>query len=724
MAVGVESGLRRHGVPLGPGRLLLNEAAHWALTASMAVTREAHLSPTCDAEAPFLEQHLNQFTFRDPPPGGSDNNHYDASVDTTFIIARDALVMTISVLTPDPLLRGPKAPPPSPLDDDRVIVHFDYDCFYASVFENENPALKSLPLGIKQKSILATCNYVARARGVKKLMLISDAQQICPELVLMNGEDLTRFRNVSKKLWSFLRAHSWNNRVERLGLDEVFMDVSDIVAYNQSLLNPNALHASFFQLSDKDPEKGFTFDATQYFGCVHPPAGTHGLAGVTDPLGLRFILASHLAGYLRRYIEDEFGYTSSGGIAVNKSLAKLAGTVNKPKNQTTLLPYSGEDIQRFVDAYKMRKVPGIGFRTGQLIQDHLLSLDTFKNKNSHDEATDKGLTIGDVRRHDGMSKTLLYHILERPGAEKAGADKIWNLLHGVDTSEVKEASDVPAQISIEDTYMSKPLNSMGEIMRELRSLSASLIRRLRVDLTSEDTELPESAGSARLRWIAHPRTLRLSTRCRSKPGTLTSEQSTTESFSRNTRSQPVPGIVYNLDEAEEAIAEQLVQSALLPMFRRLNTERQGWNLALINICVTNMVLTGGTNEGSASVGRDISHMFRTQKDKLREFTIYGDESVPGPEIDFYPTVAPTSQQTIKAGADLGRAGHGHAEEPTIAISDTMEQASEAASLTDQDDDAVWEEDEDEQVAQHICAICHHAVPHFALAAHERFHAMA
>lgn len=46
--------------------------------------------------------------------------------------------------------------------NDRIILHFDYDCFYASVFENENPALKALPLGIKQKSILATCNYVAR----------------------------------------------------------------------------------------------------------------------------------------------------------------------------------------------------------------------------------------------------------------------------------------------------------------------------------------------------------------------------------------------------------------------------------------------------------------------------------------------------------------------------------------------------------------------------------
>jgi len=53
--------------------------------------------------------------------------------------------------------------------DERVIIHFvrspaainaahtdidkDYDCFYASVFEAENPALKSLPLAVQQKHV-------------------------------------------------------------------------------------------------------------------------------------------------------------------------------------------------------------------------------------------------------------------------------------------------------------------------------------------------------------------------------------------------------------------------------------------------------------------------------------------------------------------------------------------------------------------------------------------
>lgn len=83
--------------------------------------------------------------------------------------------------------------------------------------------MKSRPLGVKQKNILATCNYNARSHGVKKLMLITEAKKLCPELVLVDGEDLTPFRDVSKTMFNFLRPFSWNNRAERLGFDEVFL---------------------------------------------------------------------------------------------------------------------------------------------------------------------------------------------------------------------------------------------------------------------------------------------------------------------------------------------------------------------------------------------------------------------------------------------------------------------------------------------------------------------
>lgn len=99
--------------------------------------------------------------------------------------------------------------------------HQDYDCFYAAVFEREDPNLRSLPLAVQQKQIIVTCNYEARRRGLHKLQLIREARKKCPDVVIVLGEDLTRFRNASKELYQFLKTFSWSGKVERLGFDEV-----------------------------------------------------------------------------------------------------------------------------------------------------------------------------------------------------------------------------------------------------------------------------------------------------------------------------------------------------------------------------------------------------------------------------------------------------------------------------------------------------------------------
>jgi DNA polymerase iota len=89
------------------------------------------------------------------------------------------------------------------------------------VFEASNPNLKDLPFAVQQKQIIVTCNYEARRRGLHKLQLITDAKRICPDVIIELGEDLTRFRDASKDLYNFLKDYSWNDKVARLGFDEV-----------------------------------------------------------------------------------------------------------------------------------------------------------------------------------------------------------------------------------------------------------------------------------------------------------------------------------------------------------------------------------------------------------------------------------------------------------------------------------------------------------------------
>lgn len=57
-----------------------------------------------------------------------------------------------------------------------------------------------VPSGIRQKYIIVTCNYVARELGLTKLMSVMDAKKKCPQLVMVNGEDLTHYREMSYKV--------------------------------------------------------------------------------------------------------------------------------------------------------------------------------------------------------------------------------------------------------------------------------------------------------------------------------------------------------------------------------------------------------------------------------------------------------------------------------------------------------------------------------------------
>ncbi|KAJ3113851.1 hypothetical protein HDU96_002848 [Phlyctochytrium bullatum] len=125
-------------------------------------------------------------------------------------------------------------------NDSCSICHSD-----AQAEEVLDPSLKDVPVGIQQKQIIVTCNYKAREYGVKKLGLLTSALEICPNLRVLNGEDITKYRRFSRRICELIRAlvngvasavedpndaaTKWPVSVERIGLDEVFLDVTDII---------------------------------------------------------------------------------------------------------------------------------------------------------------------------------------------------------------------------------------------------------------------------------------------------------------------------------------------------------------------------------------------------------------------------------------------------------------------------------------------------------------
>ncbi|RAK92870.1 DNA polymerase iota [Aspergillus costaricaensis CBS 115574] len=613
----------------------------------------------------------------------------------------------------------------------------DYDCFYASVFEVEQPVLKTLPLAVQQKQIVVTCNYEARRRGLRKLQLIKEAKQICPDVVIVLGEDLSRFRDASKDLFLYIRSFVWGEKVERLGFDEdcplrwfstgswaavsffaipsntrlqLFLDVTEMINYNVDLLNRYDLEHSFFHLDRHEPTVGFTYDATRLCGSTYPAdsntvaAAAPSTTATADEdasawLYTRLLVASHLAGYLRGQLEQQKGYTATVGISTSKLLAKLAGSTHKPNNQTTLLPpyttptlAAPSNVLNFLDAHEIRKIPGIGSKLTRKLCHYLADegAHSVPAVTADDTADSDKVTVRDIRLLPGMGPSLLSRILGGPGAPRDIGVRVWGLLHGVDNTEVVQAGELPTQISIEDSY--GRLDSFDSVRRELVSLTGSLLRRMRTDLTEKDRETDSTAANqvavSKIRWLAHPRTLRLSTR----PRSATDNAAQAYHGGRISRSAPLPGYVFHLDESVDALAERLVQDQLLSMFRKLHPERSGWNLRLMNVAVTNLVEAAG--ERKQSSGRDIGKMFQSQGSRRN---------------DALAISGPVPVSTGNSGTMI------HVQEPL--------HRGDGAAVTDNEvEEAAWEESDGEDgMACVACGVCGAMIPHFAREAHEAFH---
>lgn len=237
---------------------------------------------------------------------------------------------------------------------------------------------------------------------------------------------------------------------------------------------------------------------------------------------------------------------------------------------------------------------------------------------------------------------------------------------------------MPSQISIEDSYTR--LDTFEQVKKELLLLATSLIRRMHADLTEEDFDMPE-AGQSQRKWLAHPRTLRLSTRPRPP---LNPDGKRSRSVNRISRSAPMPNFVFNLNESDESLAERLVQEALIPAFRKLHPEKSGWNLSLVNVAVTNMAETAA--ETKDSEGRDIGRMLKRQDEVLKDWRVVNRE--------------PLSE-----------------DDPTIPNASRNE--SDGSPYQD-----TWESDDSADDSTHICEVCGNMMPLFAAAAHDRYHSMA
>ncbi|NWC09540.1 DNA polymerase IV [Pseudomonas agarici] len=184
----------------------------------------------------------------------------------------------------------------------RKIIHVDCDCFYAAIEMRDDPSLASKPLAVggavDRRGVIATCNYEARAFGVRSAMSSWQALNLCPDLVIVEPR-MPVYKEASKEIQAIFR--DYTDLIEPLSLDEAYLDVSD----------------------------------SPHF------AGS----------------ATRIAQDIRRRVSRQLHITVSAGVAPNKFLAKIASDWKKPNGLFVITP---DQVEAFVAGLAVSKLHGVG----------------------------------------------------------------------------------------------------------------------------------------------------------------------------------------------------------------------------------------------------------------------------------------------------------------------------------------------------------------------------
>lgn len=103
---------------------------------------------------------------------------------------------------------------------DRVILHSDINCCYASIEHLHHPELAGKPLAVggdpeARHGIVLTADYIAKRYGVKTGMALWQAKEVCPDITF-----------VSPRMDLYLRFQGWLMRyMQNIRTDRSHMEL-------------------------------------------------------------------------------------------------------------------------------------------------------------------------------------------------------------------------------------------------------------------------------------------------------------------------------------------------------------------------------------------------------------------------------------------------------------------------------------------------------------------
>jgi len=202
----------------------------------------------------------------------------------------------------------------------RIIAHLDMDAFFASVEERYTPRFRGLPIAVgsepkdgKGRGVVSTANYKAREYGIHSALPVTKAWQISQEM-------------------------------KAQGKPEVIFLPVDFELYNKSSANIFRIIQKYSLLVEPASIDEFYFDLS--------------FAG-------SFKKAENICKKIKEEIREEEKITCSIGIGPNKLISKIAAGFKKPDG---LFVVRESEAEEFLQEMSIRKIPGIGPKTEELLQ--------------------------------------------------------------------------------------------------------------------------------------------------------------------------------------------------------------------------------------------------------------------------------------------------------------------------------------------------------------------
>jgi DNA polymerase IV (DinB-like DNA polymerase) len=224
---------------------------------------------------------------------------------------------------------GPRLPGvPDAEDGDRIVLHVDMDCFYASCERLREPELRGEPVVVgmgyepgDDVGAVATASYEAREYGVESAQAITTALERLPRKAAaaddpdIDSDEAGYYRPVNMDFYEAVSAdvreilHGCADTVREVSIDEAYLDVTDRTAWE---------------------------------------------------------VADGFARHVKDRIEREVGVVASVGVAPNMSTAKVASDRDKPDGLVVVRP---DELREFLAPLDVEAVHGVGPVTARTLRE-------------------------------------------------------------------------------------------------------------------------------------------------------------------------------------------------------------------------------------------------------------------------------------------------------------------------------------------------------------------